>query len=414
MLGVVVLAAGEGKRTRTKRPKILHTLCEKPMVSYAIDHAKALSDHVIVVTSPALQDHAVFEGTRVCVQETAKGTGDAVKKALSFFSSDVTRVLILFGDTPLVKRSTLADLVQSEEKVLIFSCKSHETYGRCFIKNGKVERVIEFKDATEEEKTFTLANSGIVLFERSKLEERICNLKPSPITHEYYLTDCIYDIPYKIVDFDEMHGVNTLEELAHASEVLQNRQRSFWMSQGVWMIAPQTVYLAYDTVLGKDSIIHPFVTFGKKVVIDPQSEIFSYTHLENCHIHSHAKVGPFARIRGESVLNSFTEVGNFVEIKKSTLMPHAKAKHLSYIGDAVVGEKTNIGAGFITANYDGTHKHQTFIGKHCSIGANTVIIAPVCIKDNAKTAAGSVITDDIPDNAIAFARSRQVNKPIDS
>lgn len=423
-LQVVVLAAGQGTRMKSDTPKILHSLGGRPVLYYVLDLAHQMTkQEVTLVVSPSLKEvHTPFAHQTV-VQHPALGTGDAVKWALPYLKKE-GHTLILFGDTPLILKETLDRMIElaqsrSEMAIVLLGMRplDKQNYARLILdEKGELEEVIEHKDLTSSQKEISLCNSGVMLVRSDLLESFLSALKPNNAAKEYYLTDLV-----KIArmaghacgtvegESSEFMGINTRQDLAAAAGILQSRWRDQAMTAGVTLVDPHHVYLSYDTKLESDVTLHPFVVLGTGVKIEKGAEILSFCRLSDTHVGPHALVGPFAHLRGGAHLQEKAEVGNFVEVKNSTFGPQAKAKHLSYIGDTNIGEKSNIGAGTITCNYDGFNKFKTQIGKGVFIGSNSCLVAPLTIGDEAIIGAGSVITKNVEDSTLSIARSKQTN-----
>ncbi|MBY0408215.1 MAG: bifunctional UDP-N-acetylglucosamine diphosphorylase/glucosamine-1-phosphate N-acetyltransferase GlmU, partial [Rickettsiales bacterium] len=334
-------------------------------------------------------------------------------------------VLVLYGDTPMIGTETIAALLEkhANEKAAIsllgMQPQPPTGYGRLVMKTAPyVERIVECKDASPKEKEITWVWAGVIAFDAAFLREGLNALTPSPVTNEYYLTALIEMATAKglktvmqPVSVTEAMGINTRAQLAEAEAALQQQLRLRAMENGATLIDPMSVYLSPDTQLGRDVVVHPQVVFGPGVSVADNVEIRSFCHLEGATIAASAIIGPYARLRPGSVVGEGAHVGNFVELKKATLGKGAKANHLSYIGDASVGEGANIGAGTITCNYDGVNKHETIIGAHAFIGSNSALVAPVTIGEGAVVGAGSTITQNVPADSLALARSQQVSIP---
>jgi bifunctional UDP-N-acetylglucosamine pyrophosphorylase/glucosamine-1-phosphate N-acetyltransferase len=423
MLSVIILAAGQSKRMNSKLPKVLHSLGGLPMIHHVIKATKKLGAfQTILVTSPALHTHPSFASYTTVVQIEPKGTGHAVQTALTALDSKIEEVIILCGDTPLIHSETLHNLMDSKADLALIAMKlstTNHAYGLIVQdKDGNPCQIVEFKDATSEQRKIPFGNAGIYKIKVSLLRELLPKLCNNNASEEYYLTDLVvlaYQQGYKTEmlegNEEEFQGINNRIELAQAEAVLQNRWRLEMMQAGVTLIQPETIFLSHDTKIGKDSCVGPFVTFGPGVQLAEDVTILPFCHLEHTTIEEEASVGPFAHLRGNTVLQAGSSIGNFVEIKGSKIGKKAKAKHLSYIGDAEIGDKTNIGAGTITCNYDGFIKSKTIIEADVMIGANTSLIAPVTVGEGAIVAAGSTISESIPANALAIARSQQTTKP---
>ncbi|OSP54613.1 bifunctional UDP-N-acetylglucosamine diphosphorylase/glucosamine-1-phosphate N-acetyltransferase GlmU [Pseudoruegeria sp. SK021] len=426
---LIVLAAGMGSRMASDLPKVLHPVGGLPLLAHALESGKALSPEVVVVVTghgaaevaAAAQAHC--PGAEIVHQAEQRGTAHAVaqaKDALAGFEGDA---IVLYGDTPFISPDTLcamadaraagADLVN-----LGFIAADPGRYGRLIVVDGRLDRIVEFKDATEDERRTTLCNSGVVMAPASLLFDLISQVSDDNAAGEFYLTDIVglanaRGLHCAAVTCDEAEtlGINTRAELARAEAVFQTRRRSEMMAAGVTLIAPETVFFAADTVIGRDTVIEPNVIFGPGVWIDGQVRIRAFSHLEGARVGRGASVGPYARLRPGAELAEQSHIGNFVEVKNAQIGQGAKANHLTYIGDATVGPGSNIGAGTITCNYDGVMKHRTTIGARAFVGSNTLLVAPVSVGDDALTAAGSVIVTDVPNGALAVARAKQAIKP---
>ena len=417
----VVLAAGQGTRMKSTLPKVLHKIAGRPMVCHLLATVDELNaEKAVVVVGPDMERVAETVAPHaVAVQHKQLGTGDAVKAAREHLAGFKGSVLVLYGDTPLVKRETLQEMIRLRESgaavvVLGFEPADPARYGRLIVKDGELERIVEYKDATASERAVRLCNSGVMCLDGERLEGWLDRLTNDNAAGEYYLTDLVAmaraDGRKAVVvecAESEVAGANSRADLAAIEAVVQNELREKFLAQGVTMIDPKTVYFSYDTVLGKDVVIEPNVIFETGCSVEDDVEIKGFCHFEGTRIRKGAKVGPFARLRPESDIGENCHIGDFVEIKKSVIESGAKVNHLSYIGDARVGAKTNIGAGTITCNYDGYFKSKTDIGAGVFIGSNTIIVAPCKIGDGALTAAGSVITKDVEPDAMAVARGKQ-------
>ncbi len=417
----VVLAAGQGTRMKSDLPKVLHKIAGRPMVCHLLATVDALkAEKAVVVVGPGMDQVAeTVAPHRVVVQHKQQGTGDAVKAAREELQGFKGSVLVLYGDTPLIKKETLEEMIRLRENgaavvVLGFEPSDPGRYGRLIVKDGVLEKIVEFKDASEQEKAVRLCNSGVMCLDGEKLFGWLDRLKNDNAAGEYYLTDIValarMDGCSAVVvtgTEEEMAGANSRADLAIIEGTVQKRLREKFLAQGVTMTDPDTVYFSYDTVLGKDITIEPSVIFEPGCVVEDNVEIKGFCHFEGTHIRSGAKVGPFARLRPGADVGCGCHIGDFVEIKNAVIENGAKVNHLSYIGDARIGEKTNIGAGTITCNYDGYFKSRTEIGAGAFIGSDTVIVAPCTIGDGAMTAAGSVITKNVEPNAMAVSRGKQ-------
>ncbi len=426
---LIVLAAGQGTRMNSGLPKILHPLGGVPLFVHAVMSGHCLSpERTVLVTgigSDAVTKAASDAGLdlEAVTQAERLGTGNAVLQAQKTLSGFVGDAVVLYGDTPFIGQTTLTRMNAARESgydivVLGFEAAVPGRYGRIVMEDDEVARIVEFKDATETERAITLCNSGIVMADAKRLFDLCRALSNDNASGEYYLTDIVEEgrgrgLTATAVTCDEHEtlGINTRMELARAEAVFQDRARSRAMESGVTMIAPQTVFLSYDTKLGQDCVVEPNVVFGPGVTVEAGATVRAFSHLEGTHVGRSAVVGPFARLRPGTRLGNGAKVGNFVEIKNAALGESAKANHLAYIGDASVGPEANIGAGTVTCNYNGVEKHRTEIGARTFIGSDTMLVAPVRVGDDAMTGSGSVITKDVPDGALAIARAGQETKP---
>ncbi len=422
-LQIVVLAAGQGTRMKSELPKVLHHLGGRPVLHYVLDLAQSMIPRqTILVVSPSLKDIETPFSHQTLIQDSPQGTGDAVKWALPHLKPE-GYVLILFGDTPLICKKTLDHMItltsdHPEMAVILLGMRplDKQNYARLVLNDsGGLEEVLEDKDLSPFQREISLCNSGVMLVRGDLLESLLSELTPDNAAQEYYLTDLVriarrkgYTCGVVEGEAPEFMGINTRQDLSEAEAFLQERWRMKAMSEGASLTDPKTVYFSYDTKLASDVRLHPYIVLGPGVVIEKGAEILSFCQISDTHIGSHALVGPFAHLRGGVHLKENVEIGNFVEIKKSTFGPKAKAKHLSYIGDADVGAKANIGAGTITCNYDGFNKFKTQIGEGASIGSNTSLIAPLTIGEHAIVGAGSVLTQNVNSRALAIARGEQI------
>lgn len=415
----VILAAGQGTRMRSARPKVLHALAGRPMIAHVGAAVGALKPgRVVVVTAKGMdQVAAAVPGAVAAVQDPPLGTGHAVlaaKPALQGFDGDV---LVLFGDTPLVTTATIKAMLEARATgpavvVLGFRPKDPAAYGRLVVGPSGLERIVEFKDASPEERAIGLCNAGVMALDGKHAFALLDAITNDNAQREYYLTDVVgiaraSGIACAVVegDAEEVLGVDSRQALAGAEAILQRRLRQAAMAAGVTMIDPETVYLSYDTVIGRDTVIEPNVFLGPGVSIGEGALIRGFSHLERATVGEGASVGPFARLRPGAVLGADSHIGNFVEVKASTVEQGAKVNHLTYIGDARVGAKANVGAGTITCNYDGFGKYHTDIGAGAFIGSNTALVAPVKVGDEAIVGAGSTITEDVPAGALTVVRA---------
>ncbi len=425
---LIILAAGKGTRMMSDTPKVLHEIAHAPMLWHAMRAGQALApDRTVVVTghdAEAVDASArAYDPDTTCVlQEEQLGTGHAVaqaRPALDGFSGDA---IVLYGDTPFISEETLAAMQAARQThdvvVLGFEPLDPGRYGRLVTEGTSLLRIVEWKDATDEERAITLCNSGVISADSATLFDLLDGIGNDNASGEYYLTDVVglardrgFSATVVRCPESETLGINSRAELSAAEQQFQSRARAALMEDGVSLQAPDTVFLAWDTVIGRDAQIEPNVIFGPGVTVETGARIRAFSHLEGCHVSRGAVVGPYARLRPGAELSEDVHVGNFVEVKNATLAAGVKANHLTYIGDADVGERTNIGAGTITCNYDGVFKHRTRIGRDAFIGSDTMLVAPVSVGDGAMTGSGSTITEDVPPGALGLGRAKQVTKP---
>jgi bifunctional UDP-N-acetylglucosamine pyrophosphorylase/glucosamine-1-phosphate N-acetyltransferase len=429
----IILAAGSGTRMNSALPKVMHPIAGRPMITYPLEALRPLSPTAtIVVIGPCMEGlaEAVAPAATV-VQDPPLGTGDAVRTAMRALygrlapQGSIEDVLVLYGDTPFLAPETLSRLLAERRRtaaaVLVSGMRPADPgpYGRFVLApGGALERIVEAADAGPEEQAIGLVNGGIMVIEARHLGEFLDGLDSDNAKGEYYLTDVVAiarrkGLTCRAVELptEELLGINTRAELAEAEALMQRRLRRAAMDSGATLVAPETVFLSADTRLGRDVVVEPNVTFGPGVTVGEGARICSFSYLEGAAVGAGARVGPFARLRPGAVLEEEVHVGNFVEVKAARLGAGAKANHLSYIGDSDIGARTNIGAGTITCNYDGINKFRTIIGEGAFIGSNTALVAPVTVGDGAIVAAGSVVTHDVPADALSIARGQQVDKP---
>ncbi len=425
----IILAAGEGKRMASDMPKVLHPVAGLPMVCHVLDTAKSAgaTDVAVVVgnraelVSNAVQNH--HRQATIHLQDTRSGTAHAVLAAREAVQSGHDDVVVLYGDVPLMKTETILAARQSLAEgadivVLGFNTQTPTGYGRLIVEDDQLTAIREEKDASEEEHTITFCNSGIMAFGAPHMLGVLDAISNDNAQGEYYLTDAVevgrskgLNVVAVEVPEEETLGVNDRVQLAQVEAIWQDRQRQYFLRSGVAMAAPQTVCLHHDTVLERDVTLEPNIVFAAGVRVEQGAIIRAFSHLEGASVGSGAIVGPYARLRPGAVIGNGSKIGNFVEIKASNIGDGAKVNHLSYVGDSDVGEKANIGAGVVTCNYDGFNKHKTIIGSGAFIGTNTSLVAPVIIGENANTAAGSVITKNVPEDSLAIERNKQANLP---
>lgn len=422
-LAVVILAAGKGTRMKSAMSKVMHPIAGVPMIKHIVTTAESLNPaRIIVVVAPDMKDvETAVAPHMVAIQKEQLGTGDALKAAVQALGDFKGNILVLYGDVPLVSASTLNGLIahhNSDEfaaTVLAMVPPNPTGYGRIFQNpDGTLARIVEEKDASEDERLVRLSNSGLIILDGNNLSAPLLKLQNKNSQGEYYLVD----VP-KIMaeqgrksgvirgDYMELRGVNTRAQLAELEMAWQHDKRMKMMETGVTLLDPNTVYFAPDTQIGNDTVIGQNVVFGAGVTIESGVEIRAFCHIEGAVIKTGAIIGPFARLRPGADIGEDVKIGNFVEIKNSRIGKGAKANHLGYIGDAEVGSHSNFGCGAITVNYDGKKKSKTIIGENVMIGSNSSLIAPIVIADGAYVAAGSTLTHDVEADALVIARARQ-------
>jgi len=441
---VAILAAGLGTRMRSETPKLLHELLGKTIIERTVETIEALNPTKTIVVLNALSDAikqrlAIYEGLSFAIQASPLGTADALKSALSEIPTNTDALLVLNGDSPLITPKTLQNFIKAFRDgrcnlaLLSFRASNPAEYGRVIREDGKIKAIVEHRDATEGQRAITEVNSGVYLIDMNTIG-LLEKVKINPLKGEYYLTDLValsvgegltveaFDIALE----SELIGINSREDLSRAVSALTSRINGHWMEMGVTILDPSTVIIEPEAEVGIDTIIYPNViiqgkTFiGSRCILYPNTRIIKScigdevtikdsSVIEDSEIKNRAIIGPFAHIRPKSVIGEASKIGNFVEIKKSAFGKGVKASHLSYIGDAEVGDATNIGAGTITCNYDGVNKHKTIIGKGVFVGSDTQLVAPVSIGDGAYIGAGSTITKDVPPESLGISRSEQRN-----
>ncbi|TXM60450.1 bifunctional UDP-N-acetylglucosamine diphosphorylase/glucosamine-1-phosphate N-acetyltransferase GlmU [Methylobacterium sp. WL120] len=432
-LTAIVLAAGKGTRMRSDLPKVLHRLAGRSMLGHVLAAVQAAgAARIAVVAEPGRDDvareiAALAPGAAIYPQVERLGTAHAVLAARAILSQgddgEGDDVIVAFGDTPLITGETLSRLRAPLAEgaavvVLAFETEAPAGYGRVLTEGAHVVAIREEKDASEAERAVRLCNAGLMALSGDHalaLLERIGN---DNAAGEYYLPDAValavgdgLSVAVVPVTEAEAQGVNDRVQLGVAEAAIQARLRRSAQLGGATLVAPETVFLSHDTILGRDVLVEPNVVFDTGVRVDDGCVVHAFSHLKDVRLEAGASVGPFARLRGGAVLEAGASIGNFVELKNARLGPGAKAAHLTYLGDAEVGARANVGAGTITCNYDGVSKHRTRIGAGAFIGSNSALVAPVAIGAGAFVASGSVITDDVPDGALAVARGRQATKP---
>jgi bifunctional UDP-N-acetylglucosamine pyrophosphorylase/glucosamine-1-phosphate N-acetyltransferase len=426
----LVLAAGEGTRMRSARPKVLHQVAGLSLVGHALRAAGAAGfSDLAAVIGPDRPDVAaeigrLAPGTAIFEQRERRGTAHAVLQARAAIAAGGGTLLVLFGDTPLVRPETMRALAAAAAEpgcavaVMGFEAADPAGYGRLVTELGELVAIREHKDASEAERTIRLCNGGLMALNGEVALALLDAIRPANAQNEFYLTDCValarargYRARIVLAPEEEAMGVNDRVQLAACEAILQRRLREVHLRAGVTMIAPETVFLSLDTEIGRDAVIEPHVVIGPGVRIASGAVIHAFSHLEGAIVGEGASVGPFARLRPGADLGTGAKVGNFVEIKNADLGAGAKVSHLTYLGDATIGAEANIGAGTITCNYDGFNKFRTEIGAHAFIGSNSALVAPVTIGAGAIVGSGSVITEDVPADALALGRGRQTVKP---
>ena len=438
----LILAAGKGTRMKSDKPKVLHEVNGIPMLKRVTRTLENIGIENNVFILGHKKEEVLQEMGEVpfVVQEQQLGTGHAILIAKEIIEEFKDDVLITCGDTPLLKEKTLNEMknyfYEGNYDCLVLSCKVKDSfgYGRIVKKDGRLVNMVEQKDATVEEQKIDEINSGVYMFKYDKLIDAISKIDNNNSQGEYYLPDAVKVLvkeglkvdTYQIFEEEEILGVNSKVQLAQATKILRTRKNIELMDAGVILIDPETTYIEEKVEIGEDTIIYPNVIIQGETKIGKNCKILSNTRIENSLIGNNVKIesslieqskieggvtiGPFAHLRPKAHLKEDVHIGNFVEIKNATLEKGVKTGHLTYIGDAVIGENTNIGAGTITCNYDGKNKHKTIIGENSFIGSNSVLVAPVNLGSEVYTAAGSVITKNVPNKTLAFGRAKQINK----
>jgi bifunctional UDP-N-acetylglucosamine pyrophosphorylase/glucosamine-1-phosphate N-acetyltransferase len=429
-LTAIILAAGKGTRMKSNTPKVLHEIANLSMIGHVIGLCHKVGVRQIIIVIGHQGDMVKTESLKhapnaIFVEQIQQlGTGHAVNCASEYLRDTDGDAIILYADTPLITQQTIEQMqairLQGADSVFLgFETNNPAHYGRLIVSDddGELIDIIEAKEATAEQLKINLCNSGVILTKASQLPFLLAQIDNNNAKGEYYLTDIVKigkshgkKTYIGLCDETEVIGVNSRAELAHVDMIYQTHKRLEMMNNGVTLQLPQTIYFSHDTHIGNDTIIEPYVYFGAGVVIESNVHIKASSHLEGCYVDKDAVIGPFARIRPQTSVGQGVKIGNFVEIKKSVLENNAKINHLSYIGDSAIGKDVNIGAGTITCNYDGINKYRTVIESGAFIGSNSSLVAPVTIGKNALIAAGSVITQNVPENALSIARGRQVNK----
>ncbi|UWQ17656.1 bifunctional UDP-N-acetylglucosamine diphosphorylase/glucosamine-1-phosphate N-acetyltransferase GlmU [Jannaschia sp. M317] len=425
---LIVLAAGQGSRMQSDLPKVLHQVAHAPLLVHALIAGQSLSpDRTVIVAGhggdaveAAARDH---DPEATVVRQTEQlGTGHAVQQAQAALDGFAGDAIVLYGDTPFIRAETLQAMLDARAAgadvvVLGFEAADPGRYGRLVADGDRLERIVEAKDATPDELSIRLCNSGVLAADAATLFALLDQVGNDNASGEYYLTDVIglaraARLSARVVTCPEAEtmGVNTRMDLAAAEATFQTRKRTEAMENGATLTAPETVFFAHDTYLGRDVIVEPNVVFGPGVTVESGATLRAFSHLEGCHVSEGCVIGPYARLRPGAELDRGAKIGNFVEVKNAQVHEGAKINHLTYVGDAEVGARANIGAGTVTCNYDGYFKHRTEIGEDAFIGSSTMLVAPVRVGAGAMTGSGSVITMDVADGALALGRAQQVTR----
>ncbi len=441
----IILGAGHSSRMKSKVSKIFHDLAGKSVLEHVVSAVQGAQVHdMTFVVSPNLckSGHMICHQGKLATQEEPLGTADAVQVGLKHLVQRADAlseqlpdsVLIVCGDTPLLNPQSLSNLINTKADMAILVSQLpmdliNSPYGRIitvtdeaadttYTESLPIKQIIEYKDAPIDVRRISLFNTGVYKVSLAALQTYLSRIETHNASGEYYFTDIVelmhqdgLEVVGKVVDFEETLGINTRQDLERVDALLQKKLKTALQATGVTFLQAETSRVSVDTIIGQDSVIEPHVVIGPKVIIGQDVYIKSFSYLSGCIIEDTAKIGPFAHIRANCLLRKGAEIGNFVEIKNTTLGLKTKAKHLTYLGDCEVGDATNIGAGTITANYDGFFKHKTVIGSHVHIGAQTICIAPVTLENEAMTAAGAIVTESVPEGALAISRIKQVIKP---
>ena len=427
-LKTIILAAGESKRILSSKSKILHTIGGKTIIKHVLDNVSKIisKKNTNIVISPKLKKlENEYKKISFSFQNKPLGTAHAVLSSKSFYSKSNQDILILYADNPFIDEEIIKEMLNLKRRnnsdiiLLAVNTNNKNEYGRIILnEQQKVKKIVEFKDATANQKNISLCNSGIMLFKSEVLNKLITKIKSKNKKKEYYLTDIVdlanennFKIDYIKADFLKTLGINTKQELAIAEEYFQNTLRKKFISAGVKLLDPKSIFFNYDTKIGKDVIIEPNVFFGPNVIIKDNVHIKAFSHIEGAKILNNAVIGPFARLRTGTVIGPNSHIGNFVEIKKSNIKKNSKINHLTYLGDTSVGENVNVGAGVITCNYDGIKKNKTIIEDNVFVGSNASLVAPIKLGKSSIVGAGSVITQSVKEKALAVERNLQKTFP---
>lgn len=438
----VVLAAGKGTRMKSDKPKVVHEVLYKPMINHVVDELKALGvdETIVVVGHEASQVEEIIDGVTFVYQNEQLGTGHAVLQAKDVLKDKEGMTLVLCGDAPLIRKETLEEFIeyhqthQNQATVMSADCDASTHYGRIIKVDGQVKGIVEFKDLLDSQRDITEMNTGEYCFDNQALFDALSKVTNQNAQNEYYITDVIGIMneqglkvdAYKIDDFNEVGGINDRVALAEATQILRDRINKEHLLNGVNIIDPANTYIGRDVVIGSDTTIEPGCILKGATSIGSHCHIGPYCEFTNVEVKDHVEIkfsvlsdsiiengvdiGPYARLRTNCHIMENAHLGNFVEMKKAIFGKGSKASHLTYVGDAEVGCDVNFGCGTITSNYDGKNKSLTKIEDHVFIGCNTNLVAPVTVKKHAYIAAGSTITKDVEEDAMAIARSRQENK----
>lgn len=423
---IIILAAGKSKRMNSHFSKVMHEIGGMPIIGHVIQSALKLDPaEIILVLGPDSYDiqeytKALSSKIKVYIQHERLGTAHAVLTAKHSILAHKDRpILVLLGDTPFVSPKVIQENIYTIQQgsalsVTGFKTKNPFGYGRMIMQGDQLIKIVEQKDANQQENEINFCNSGLMVFAGENCLEILEEIKSENAQQEFYITDAVsicnkHNLKVRAVEANQQEfiGINDRIQLAEAEQIFQHYKRREMLASGVTMIAPDTVYFSYDTIIGKDCVIEPSVVFKNAVKIANNTIVYAYSYLENCEIGENVKIGPFARIRPGSFIEKNSKIGNFVETKNAIISEGAKVNHLSYIGDAHIGKGANIGAGTITCNYDGINKHKTIIGDAAFIGSNTSLVAPVTIEEGAYIGSGSVITENVPANSLSLTRATQ-------
>ena len=419
-INVLILAAGTGTRMKSKKPKVLHEVAGKPMLNHIIDtciDAGIKNISVVLGNKQEIIKEFIPNNINIIHQKKQLGTGDAIKSARNYLNNFNGKILILYGDMPLIQKETLKGIIKSTNNnvsIMSFMTDYPKGYGRVIINEDKSVKVIEEKNTTFKEKNNKLCYSGILCAESKKIFLALDKIEKNKNKREYLFTDIFHvlnklSIPIKVLKGNEaeLKGVNNREQLAEVDKIFQDRLKAYYMKKGVTILSPDTVYITYGSKIGYDVLIEPNSFIGKNVNIKSSVTIKHGCSIEDAVIDSGCEIGPMSRIRKNTKIGNNSKIGNFVEVKNSIIGNNSKVNHLAYIGDAKIGNKTNIGAGTITCNYDGINKNKTFIGNNVFIGSNCALIAPIKINDSSFIAAGSTISKNVSKNDFSIARASQ-------